>query len=37
MTEDDELFADMPRAYIRGLEKGKGYVEENYLRSAESG
>ncbi|MBA7942151.1 putative type VI secretion system effector [Citrobacter sp. RHBSTW-00271] len=32
MTEDDELFADMPRAYIRGLEKGKGYVEENYLR-----
>ncbi|MBJ9559990.1 hypothetical protein I5510_23555, partial [Citrobacter sp. FDAARGOS_156] len=32
MTEDDELFADMPRAYIRGLEKGKGYIEENYLR-----
>lgn len=32
MTEDDELFADMPRAYIRGLEKGKGYVKENYLR-----
>ncbi|MDA8519031.1 putative type VI secretion system effector [Citrobacter sp. Igbk 16] len=32
MTEDDELFANMPRAYIRGLEKGKGYIEENYLR-----
>ena len=32
MTEDDELFADMPRVYIRGLEKGKGYVKENYLR-----
>ena len=32
MTEDDELFADMPRAYIRGLEKGKGYVKENFLR-----
>lgn len=37
MTEDDELFADMPRAYIRGLEKEKGMWKKTISGSAESG